>query len=72
MRISAEIRRLRSRLPLERLVRAVRQPGRPRSTVPAGSWPSTSNMPRHFGTLDDGDAGPGGDPRDAQGSPATV
>ena len=72
MRISVEIRRLRSRLPLERLVRAVRRPGRPRSTVPAGSWPSTSNMPRHLGTLDDRDTDPGGDLRDARGSSATV
>ena len=72
MRISVEIRRLRSRLPLERLVRAVRRPGRPRSTVPAGNWPSTSNMPRHLGTLDDGDTGPGDDPDDAWGSATTV
>ncbi|WP_370196671.1 hypothetical protein [Aurantimonas sp.] len=72
MRIAVEIRRLRSRLPLERLVRAGRRPGRPRSTVPAGSWPSTSNMPRHLGTLDEGDTGPGDDLRDAWGSPATV
>ena len=72
MRISVEMRRLRSRLPLERLVRAVRRPGRLRSTAPAGTWPSTSNMPRHLGTLDDGDASPGGDLRDARGSAATV
>ena len=72
MRISVEMRRLRSRLPLERLVRAVRRPGRPRSTVPAGTWPSTSNMLRHLGTLDDDDASPGGDLRDARGSAATV
>ena len=72
MRISVEIRRLRSRLPLERLVRAVRSPGRLRSAVPAGNWPSTSNMPRHLGTLDDRDTDPGGDLRDARGSPATV
>ncbi|MDX1730980.1 MAG: hypothetical protein R3184_07575, partial [Aurantimonas coralicida] len=65
-------RRLRSRLPLERLVRAVRRPGRLRSTVPAGSWPSTSNLPRHFGTLDDDDTGFGGDLRDAGGSATTV
>lgn len=72
MRISVEIRRLRSRLPLERLVRAVRRPGRLRSAVPAGNWPSTSNMPRHLGALDDRDTDPGGDLRDARGSPATV
>ena len=72
MRISVEIRRLRSRLPLERLVRAVRQPGRPRSIMPAGNWPSTSNMPRHLGMLDDGDTGSGEDLRDARGSATTV
>lgn len=72
MRIAVEIWRLRSRLPLERLVRAVRRPRRLRSAVPAGIWPSTSNMPRHLGTLDDGDTGPGGDPRDARGSAATA
>ncbi|WP_187392193.1 hypothetical protein [Aurantimonas sp. DM33-3] len=72
MRISVEIRRLRSRLPLERLVRAVRRPGRLRSTVPAGNWPSTSNVPRHLGTLDDRDTGPGDDLRDARGLATTV
>jgi len=72
MRIAVEIRRLRSRLPLERLVHAVRRPGRPRSTVPAGNWPSTSNVPRHLGTLEDRDTDPGGDLRDAWGSATTV
>ena len=72
MRISVEIRRLRSRLPLERLVRTVRRPGRLRSTAPAGNWPSTSNMPRHLGTLDDRDMDRGDDLGDGRGSPATV
>lgn len=72
MRISVEIRRLRSRLPLERLVRAVRRPGRPRSIVPAGNWPSTSNMLRHLGTPEDRDTFSGGDPGNARSSATTV